>query len=481
MRYRIVSTPEHEVKEPTVSKAPPAGRKFPCPKCGAKLDFDPSARSLACPYCGHKEAIERGNHELEEHDLEAYLRDRDSLKTPVEGHANEVKCPACGAVVLLEDKVVTDHCPYCSTHLENQPRLAEAMIQPEGVLPFKVDHRRAVDEFASWIAGLWFAPNALKKLANLGQLNGVYVPFWTFDSMTYTHYTGMRGDNYWETVYYTETNAQGQTETKSRQVMKTRWTPVSGRVDHFFDDVLVCASKGIPEHYRTMVVPRELKGLEEFRAEFLSGFKTERYQIGPRDGFGRAREIMDQEIRTLCCRDIGGDQQQLQSVRTRHVGVTFKHILLPVWLASYRYQERAYRVIVNGRTGQIMGDRPYSWVKITLLVLGIILAVLLAVLVFASVAKGGEPPAVPAHKPGLPAREDGLTLPAGRACVAPLIHRDIGPVTSAEGGVVPSRCGSVTWSPPGPARPGRSGPPMPAPESSGLGLAMEGGAEQIAA
>jgi DNA-directed RNA polymerase subunit RPC12/RpoP len=375
-----MSTPQREEKEPTVSRAPPPGRKFPCPKCGAKLDFDPSAHSLACPYCGHQEKIARGSHDLKEHDLEAYLSDRDSMKTPVEGHANEVKCPACNAVVLLEDKVVTDKCPYCSTHLENAPRVAEAMIQPEGVLPFKLDHRAAVDAFATWLGGLWFAPNALKKMANLGQLTGVYVPFWTFDSMTYTHYTGERGDDYWETEYYTETNAQGQTEQKSRQVLKTRWTPVAGEVRHFFDDVLVCASKGLPEEYRTRVMPPELKGLEEFKGEFLSGFKTERYQIGPKDGFNRARDIMDQQIRRLCEQDIGGNHQRLHSVQTRHVGVTFKHILLPVWLASYRYQEKPFRVIVNGRTGEIMGDRPYSWVKITLLVLGILLAIALIIL-----------------------------------------------------------------------------------------------------
>ena len=160
--------PEPEVKEPTVTKAPPAGRKFPCPKCGAKLDFDPAARALTCPYCGYQAAIERGSKDLKEHDLEAYLKDRDSLKTPVDGHANEVKCPACGAVVLLEDKVVTDKCPYCGNHVENRPHVAEAMIQPEGVLPFKVAHREAIDAFARWLAGLWFAPNALRKLADLG-------------------------------------------------------------------------------------------------------------------------------------------------------------------------------------------------------------------------------------------------------------------------------------------------------------------------
>src|SRR5262249_26092518 len=151
--------------------------------------------------------------------------------------------------------------------------------------------RMAVEAFGGWLASLWFAPGALRKLSNLGQLNGIYVPFWTFDSMTYSHYTGERGDDHWVTVTYTEIDARGQPVTRTRQVLQTRWTPVAGEVRHFFDDVLVCASKGLPLAYRGMVTPRELKGLEEFRAEFLSGFKTERYQIGPRDGFRQAQRI----------------------------------------------------------------------------------------------------------------------------------------------------------------------------------------------
>ncbi len=189
-------------------------------------------------------------------------------------------CPACNAIVLLEDKVVTDRCPYCSTltwrtcrfcvaETDDDPAGGRAAVQ--GGQPRS--HRKPS---RAWLGKpVVSPPNALRKLANLGQLNGIYVPFWTFDSMTYTHYTGLRGDNYWETETYTETNAQGQTETKTRQVMRTLWTPVAGEVRHFFDDVLICASKGLPEEYRTKVMPRELKGLEEFKPDFLSGFKTE--------------------------------------------------------------------------------------------------------------------------------------------------------------------------------------------------------------
>ena len=274
------------------------------------------------------------------------------------------------------------------------------MILPECMLPFRIEKRQAIDNFSKWLSGLWFAPNTLKQFANLGQMNGVYVPFWTFDSMTYTWYTGERGVDYTETEYYTDTetytDAGGQTQTrqvqKSRQVTRTVWTPVSGRVNHFFDDVAVCASASLPPHYAATLTPKELKGVEPFKPEYLSGFVSERYTVGPKEGFAQAKDIMDAEIRRLCLRDIGGNHQRLHTVETKHMGVTFKHVLLPVWLASYRYQDKAYRVLVNGQTGKVTGDRPYSWIKITLLVLFIVavIGIIVALVSFFGSAKKVE-------------------------------------------------------------------------------------------
>jgi DNA-directed RNA polymerase subunit RPC12/RpoP len=384
-----------ENKQPTVSKEPPGDRKFPCVKCGARLDFDPKARSLQCPYCGHVEKIARGQAELVEHDLEEYLS-RQSGASTVKGRSQEVKCRTCGAVVLLEDKVSADRCPYCGTFLENKPESAKAMVQPEGLLPFAIDKRKANESFRRWVEGLWFAPSELRRWADRGQCNGAYIPFWTYDSMTYTFYTGMRGDDYPETEYYTETEfytENGETKTrevqKTRTVIKTIWTPVRGEVQHFFDDVLICGTKSLPDLYVSVVQPRGLDGLEEFKPEFLSGFTTERYTIGPKEGFDLAKQFMDGHIRVLCCQDIGGNQQQLHAVETQHVGVTFKHILLPVWLTSYRYRENSYRVLINGKTGQVIGDRPYSFWKI--LSLGLVILAILAAIIFAAMKLSNPP------------------------------------------------------------------------------------------
>ena len=376
-------TPQPEHKPPTVTQAPPKDRKFPCRECGARLDFDPSARSLKCPYCGHVEEIQPETTAVQERDFEEYLNKIAGAQTTLQGRSTQVRCTGCGAVVLLEDNVATDKCPFCATHLENKPEAAQAMIAPESLLPFKTDLRHARESFDKWIKSRWFAPSSLKKLANLGQLSGVYVPFWTYDAMTYTHYTGQRGINYTDTETYTETNEKGETETKTRTVVRTVWYPAAGEVQHFFDDVLVCASRSLPTDKITQLAPWDLDDLVNFKAEYLSGFKTERYAVGLKEGFDEAKEIMADVIEGLCRQDIGGDQQIVNSMQTQHVGVTFKHVLLPIWVASYRYFDKAYHILVNARTGQVVGERPWSWVKIGSLVL-FLLALLAVILYFTS-------------------------------------------------------------------------------------------------
>ena len=368
-----------------MTKAPPKGKLFPCLNCGAKVEFDPRSRSLKCPYCGSESAIDaEGDGEVEEKDFDEYLDRLESGEgTTIAGRSSQVRCTGCGAMVLLEDKVVTENCPFCSTHLENKPEHAEAMIPPESLVPFAVDLRHARESFTEWLHGLWFAPTELKTVANLGQLAAVYVPYWTYDAMTYTRYTGMRGENYTTTETYTD--SQGKTQTRS--VTRIRWWPVSGEVQHFFDDVLVCGSKSVPKHLVYKLAPWELHELEPFRDEFLAGMKTERYAVDLKEGLAEAKQIMQPTIRDLIRQDIGGDHQQITTSNTRYLGITFKHCLLPVWVANYRYHEKLFQILINGRTGKIAGERPWSWMKILRLVGLIALAVGLVIALVMSLKK----------------------------------------------------------------------------------------------
>lgn len=365
--------------------APPAGRKFPCPGCGAKVEFDPRARALVCPFCGHSTALQAAGDtaEVVERDYDEYLaRAEGEGGAVIPGRSSQVRCTGCGAMVLLEDHVVTENCPFCSTHLEHHPVSAAGMIPPESLAPFALDLRAARGAFDAWLGSLWFAPSALRKVAALGRLAGVYLPYWTYDSQTRTRYRGQRGDNYTVTETYTDRDAEGKSVTRTRTVTHVRWSPASGTVDHFFDDVLVCGSRGVPAHLVPRLAPWDLDRLEGFRAEFLSGFKTERYAVGLAEGFADAKQLMQPTIDTLVRQDIGGDHQRVESQQTRYQAVTFKHLLLPVWVASYRYKETLFQILINGRTGRLAGERPWSVWKIMRLVLAVfLLAGLVAFLV----------------------------------------------------------------------------------------------------
>jgi len=215
-----------------------------------------------------------------------------------------------------------------------------------------------------------------------GKLAGVYVPCWTYDSETTTFYRGARGDDYSETERYTAT-VNGRSVARTRSVRKTRWRSASGTVWNRFDDVLVMAGKSLPRHYADRLEPWDLANLMPYADEFLSGFRAESYQVDLAQGFDRAREIMDDGIRESIRRDIGGDHQRIDSVKTGYDKITFKHILLPVWLSAFRYREKVYQTLINGRTGEVQGERPFSAWKIAGAVIAA-LAVIALILVLAS-------------------------------------------------------------------------------------------------
>ncbi|MGB1700687.1 MAG: hypothetical protein ACPHRO_12075, partial [Nannocystaceae bacterium] len=88
-----------------------------------------------------------------------------------------------------------------------------------------------------------------------------------------------------------------------------------------------------------------------------------------RDGYVLAQEKMEPRIHTAICGDLGGDRQQVHHKSVTYSDVMFKHFLCPVWVSSFRYNDKVYRFAVNGRTGEVAGERPYSVFKIAAAVL----------------------------------------------------------------------------------------------------------------
>lgn len=334
-----------------------------CKDCGANVKFAPGKMSLTCEYCGAENNISEIVQpvEVEEIDFESF-NSAESSAEQIE--ITTVKCDSCGASSTLKPNVTADSCVFCGTPLIIRGGTTSKIIKPSYVLPFVVDKKKSVELFKTWIKKLWWAPNDLKHVAENDKLNGLYIPYWTYDSNTISSYTGMRGDHYYVTETYT---VNGQTQTRS--VQKTRWTPASGTVYDTFDDVLVVASESLPNKYVNALEPWDLGNLTAYNEKLISGFQSERYQTDVKQGFEKAKSRMEEEIRAHCCRDIGGDVQRVLTLNAQFNDITFKHILLPIWLSAFRYKSKVYRFMINGRTGEVQGERPYSAWKITLAIL----------------------------------------------------------------------------------------------------------------
>lgn len=344
--------------------------RFPCAQCGADYRFNPKDGNLTCTHCGHSQAI-RGNSDQgeaqRELDFEAALTEQ---LPEVDMETTRVSpCPNCAAQVEFSNATHALECPFCAT-----PVVADTgesrHIKPRGVLPFALEEPTAHDAMNDWLGRLWFAPNGLQDYARKGRrMEGIYVPFWTYDAESQTHYSGARGDTYYETEVFTHDDKQ-----ESREVAKTRWSNVSGRVQRSFDDVLVLASKSLPKRNTDALEPWDLSALVPYQPQFLAGFRAEAYAIGLEEGFEDARAQMDRMIERDVRTDIGGDQQQIRNIDTKLSEINFKHLLFPVWLAAYKYRGKTYQFVVNGQTGRVQGERPYSAWKIAAAVtLGLII------------------------------------------------------------------------------------------------------------
>jgi ribosomal protein S27E len=362
----------------TPSKKPD---RFPCPGCSGDMEFDPQTGGMKCPFCGHTEAMPApAATPAGKHSLDAALAKGGAVLEKVSPQALEVTCSGCGAVVVFDPPQVAGNCSFCGADLVAQPKAADPLIAPDAVLPAKVPKDKAQAEVKQWLQSRWFAPNALKRMARQEGIAGVYLPFWDYDAATVSQYRGERGQHYWENETYEEDDGRGGRVQRTRQVQRTAWYPAAGEVSREFEDVLIAASTSVSEHRLNALQPWDLESLCPYEPAYLSGFKAQRYQVELPGGFEKAKSVMASQIEQDVRRAIGGDEQQIQSVDTQYSAVVFRHLLLPVWIGAYRFQSRAFQVVVNARTGEVQGERPYSAAKIMLLVLVILFVIGILVL-----------------------------------------------------------------------------------------------------
>lgn len=355
-----------------------AQRTYPCTSCGATLEFAPGTDALRCPYCGAEQHVQvAAEAVIREHAWDEFAQ---LPRKPVATLAPHVfTCPGCGAVT--ESEAISDRCQFCGAAVVATLDAGE-MVVPEAVLPFVVDRAGVRDALQKWVSSRWFAPSELKKVSSAESVRSTYLPHWTYDASTVSEYSGARGEYYYETETYTVRDDNGQERTETREVRRTAWYPASGQVARDFDDILVRGTEKVPPKHLDALEPWPLSAAKPYEPDYLAGHQTLRYDIEPEQGMAAAKGRMASVIEQDCRHDIGGDEQRVDYVNTNYSALMFKLMLLPVWICVYLYAGKSFQVLVNGRTAEVAGERPYSKLKIALAILAALIVVAIVVAFF---------------------------------------------------------------------------------------------------
>ncbi len=350
---------------------------FPCASCGHQMRFDPQSGGLLCDYCKSEKPIPVARSRAGEYMYDPYTDKWDSPDWSKLGN-HVLLCPACGAETLVPREAVTTACPFCDSRYVTALPSDVPVIQPEYMLPFAVSEEGARTHFLSYAGKRLYAPFGFKKKISRVKASGIYIPAFTYDTDTETAYSGQGGRRYTETY---RTRVNGKTVTRTRT--KIRWYPISGRNEEKIDDILTLASRKVDESLFYKIAPFSTKDMYPYTAEYLAGFFAERYSIGPTDSFRVASETACRSLERKVESDCGYDCYSGMEYRHHFRRVMMKHILLPVWFASYAYGKKKYFFLVNGETGRVAGRTPLSKLKIALTAfLGLCGAALVAYLIY---------------------------------------------------------------------------------------------------
>ncbi len=357
-------------------------RTYPCAACGGELHFDIATQLLKCQHCGNTHELVEVQGEIRERDLREALR---MVRAGQVTHTanflageKEVVCQNCGGHTTFTGSLTADKCPYCATPIQRDDvHAAPERLPVDAVLPFSIDRKSAEGLIDKWINGRWFAPSEFKTYNRTGSFQSVYMAYFTYDADTTTHYSGQRGTTRTRTVGHGDNQ---RTETY------TTWANVRGTVSNSFDDIPVLANEGFEKHRIDKLEPWPTAVAKPYSAEYAAGHLARTYDNDVEECLGEATSIMENDIRSTIHRDIGGDQQRISQMDISWKHMTYKHILLPIWLLTVLYDQRPFQVYINGVTGEVHGARPYSKVKI---IAAVAVALLLVIIVVVAVQAGG--------------------------------------------------------------------------------------------
>lgn len=344
-----------------------------CPSCGGVMEFNPSNGKMTCPYCGYEEEIQVEQKEFVAQELDFSTVGDDDASCDWGTATKTVICKSCGAETVYDVNEIANVCPYCGSNQVMEQESSKVMA-PGGVVTFQISAKEASERFREWIGRKFFCPKLAKDSAKPKAFKGLYTPFWTFDSNTKSTYTAEYG------IDHVEEDKDGEKHTT------TDWYRTSGKYKRFFDDLLISASSKQNEQMLEGLEPYDTTKAVEYKPEYMAGFAAEKYSVKVKDAWEKAKKkiqsLLRRDVEEKITREKACDHVRDVRINTVHEDVTYKYLLLPVWISSFQYKDKVYHFMINGQTGKVSGETPISWIKVAIVTAVVIAA---AVIIYKAV------------------------------------------------------------------------------------------------
>jgi len=338
-------------------------RSFKCPHCGGVTTYSASQQKLTCPHCGRTQPIEAqavgrraGEHEFTLETMEKARRGWGRERT-------ELRCESCGAAVTVDPEALTHTCAFCGSNRVLARDTQGDALRPMTLIPFTVDQQACRQSVNHWLGQGWMHPAELSQGRSLCELSGVYLPYWTFDATVRAHWKAEVGHQETRRYY-----SDGQW--KTRTVTIWRWE--SGRIRLPVDDHLIPGTTHVSRVLLQGIEPFDLSELVTYEPGYLAGWQAKVYDVPLPQAWEEAKEEIRAAAKRACRQDIRSGHVRNLRVTADFGQERWRYILLPVHLASYRFDGRTFQVMVNGQTGAVAGQKPVAWLKVWLVVAAIL-------------------------------------------------------------------------------------------------------------
>jgi hypothetical protein len=361
------TVPGIEVYMPAPAAAPEQQEvlAFDCPKCGATTAFSAADGGLTCSHCGYYEPPEEAavGRRAEKYEFTVETMQQDAQREAQRAaqgwdtERKEMECQNCGALTSVPPGNLTSTCPFCGSNKVIQREAPQDVLRPRFVIPFKLEAAACASIVQNWLGSSWMTPKPLQKAAALANFIPVYLPYWTFSASTRAAWKAEVGHQ--ETQRYYENG-----EWKTRTVTHWRWE--SGEVRLRIDDLLVEGTGRLSALLMGKIKNFDMSALAAYEAKFLAGMQAQAYDIPLEKAWETGRQQMREKTRQECINQASTSQVRNFSMNLDFGDESWRYILLPIYLNTYRYEDKTFQIMVNGQTGAIAGQRPVDWNKVWL-------------------------------------------------------------------------------------------------------------------